>query len=391
MYKEETVFILGAGASWHYGYPTGEELIRLVKEAANRLRDICDHLRREPSFINIPPEYLRKDKNDQTSSALNKFIEECEWIKDTLNQVNPLVIDYFLHHHPSLQNIGKLLISFVLLERERDFIQHNGNINQIKKLENSPDRIEQNRAQHFDVSKCNDDWLRYVLSKLVRDCEKPCDLLKNKISFITFNYDVSLENRIFNDLVNNERIPKKDKHKFYNRDDLVLHVYGSLTQKAFENDQYGKFPIIKQRYGLNNPKLAIDTKVCLDKAWAAAQNIYTIPEQKKENNQTLDIAKDKISKAQTIYILGYGFDENNSDLIGLNQINPTLPERIKAKRKIYFTNYSDSNRINKAAGKLFLNNESTFIGTSLPNFNSLGDDHYEKSIKNVYDALAHDF
>jgi hypothetical protein len=26
----KTVFILGAGASWHYGYPTGEELVKKV-------------------------------------------------------------------------------------------------------------------------------------------------------------------------------------------------------------------------------------------------------------------------------------------------------------------------------------------------------------------------
>jgi hypothetical protein len=27
MFTEPTVLILGAGASWHYGYPTGEEML----------------------------------------------------------------------------------------------------------------------------------------------------------------------------------------------------------------------------------------------------------------------------------------------------------------------------------------------------------------------------
>ncbi len=30
MFTNKTVFILGAGASWHYGYPTGEDLVKKV-------------------------------------------------------------------------------------------------------------------------------------------------------------------------------------------------------------------------------------------------------------------------------------------------------------------------------------------------------------------------
>jgi hypothetical protein len=30
MFKAKTVFILGAGASCHYGFPTGEELVKRV-------------------------------------------------------------------------------------------------------------------------------------------------------------------------------------------------------------------------------------------------------------------------------------------------------------------------------------------------------------------------
>ena len=30
MFNRKTVFVLGAGASWHYGYPTGEGLIEKI-------------------------------------------------------------------------------------------------------------------------------------------------------------------------------------------------------------------------------------------------------------------------------------------------------------------------------------------------------------------------
>lgn len=39
MFTEPTVFILGAGASWHYGYPTGEKLVEHVIAAATRAAD----------------------------------------------------------------------------------------------------------------------------------------------------------------------------------------------------------------------------------------------------------------------------------------------------------------------------------------------------------------
>jgi len=37
MFKNPTVFILGAGASWHYGFPTGEDLVRKVQRSETLL------------------------------------------------------------------------------------------------------------------------------------------------------------------------------------------------------------------------------------------------------------------------------------------------------------------------------------------------------------------
>jgi hypothetical protein len=48
MFKAEnsTVFILGAGASWHYGYPTGEDLVKMVMAKAALAGRFFDHSRR---------------------------------------------------------------------------------------------------------------------------------------------------------------------------------------------------------------------------------------------------------------------------------------------------------------------------------------------------------
>jgi hypothetical protein len=59
MFRKDTVFILGAGASWHYGYPTGEELI---KEVIAKTGIAEDYFRRaEQSGIHWVPTYIERN------------------------------------------------------------------------------------------------------------------------------------------------------------------------------------------------------------------------------------------------------------------------------------------------------------------------------------------
>jgi hypothetical protein len=44
VFKNPTVFILGAGASWHYGYPTGEDLVKMVIQRADAAADYFSDL-----------------------------------------------------------------------------------------------------------------------------------------------------------------------------------------------------------------------------------------------------------------------------------------------------------------------------------------------------------
>jgi hypothetical protein len=43
MFKSPAVFILGAGASWHYGYPTGEYLMKkIIDKGKGRITVFCE-------------------------------------------------------------------------------------------------------------------------------------------------------------------------------------------------------------------------------------------------------------------------------------------------------------------------------------------------------------
>lgn len=70
MFDRETVFILGAGASWHYGYPTGEELVRKIVDRAR----IASHFFRDSMQANPirvdRPAYIKRDRPFTQSAVL---------------------------------------------------------------------------------------------------------------------------------------------------------------------------------------------------------------------------------------------------------------------------------------------------------------------------------
>jgi hypothetical protein len=104
MFSNKTVFILGAGASWHYGYPTGEQLVKEVIRRAGLLEDFCRRSAINP--INVHrPKFLERHLVQPASIenivyAWKASEEECRQIAARLRQVDPLVIDYFLGQNP---------------------------------------------------------------------------------------------------------------------------------------------------------------------------------------------------------------------------------------------------------------------------------------------------
>jgi hypothetical protein len=397
MFDRQTVFILGAGASWHYGYPTGESLIQKVITAA---QTIVNHIRcgdrnddgwgrRRMRYGELLDSMYIKSKNlnsqDDKVRAYDKIEDNCELLIKRLKETNTLVIDYFLDHHEGLQEIGKILIAWVILECEKEYgsrAVHGGNNNK-----NQMDQISGNKRHQ-----CKDDWYRFVIYKLLEGCKSPEDFLKNNINFVTFNYDLSLERTLWEalksiDLFNNKNILES----FLNAPSRFIHVYGKI------NSPPNVIPF-------KNKDMTASTKIAaqLDEAFEASKGIHTIGSFKDENTAELEYAKDLIDKAEDVYILGYGFDQENSKRLGLNDsLNVYKLEKNKKSKKVFFTNYDDLQRINKRASKIFFSKSNHFhpADGNIIDSNSLffktraiyQDIVYEKSIRNVYEAFEKDF
>jgi hypothetical protein len=362
--SNSTVFILGAGASWHYGYPTGETLVeKVIEKAAIALRYFEHSIKCGNSQL---PEYL-------VGKQWEKAAEECQKLKNGLRQVKPLVIDYYLGWNADVQDIGRLLIAWVIMECEQ--LSKNGNLN----------RYLPKSSHTANTQNYYDDWVRFIVHQIAIHCRESSDLLENKVSFVTFNYDVSLEARLRNGLGHIQLFSASDVTKFLSGTRIV-HVYGKIRD---ENAKSNNIPWEMQEQdpnmlGVRTGDYHMAMKNLLDAANAASKGLRVIdPHDKGAYDIEIMMARRAIAEAQRIFILGYGFDEHNSDRLALRD---QLANSVGGTSRVAFTNYGDINQINKRASKLVYRHSGGFQpgGPSVTG-------RYEKSIRNTYDALAMDF
>jgi len=366
MFKKPTVFILGAGASWHYGYPTGEGLVREVLKKCSVARDYF----RDSSNAMLVPQYVKDQigKKGLNGAIIESDVQawdnswrQCEELAERLKAVDPLVIDYFLGQNQELQDIGRLLITWVIRERETQFMREQRNVN---------------RSQA-----AQDNWIRFVSHRLVVGCTTSRQIFENDVCFVTFNYDMSLEDKLLSSLRGISLFASEDITEFFGNN-RFLHVYGKIRDK----EQPDLIPLMNLHMdnGRIDPRFA---QGFFDELYRASKGIRTIDPHDKTDEETLQRAKTAILRAKCVYILGYGFDARNSERLGLNE---ALRPQLDRPKYVLFTNLGDVNRVNKAASKVFL---GIFNGFP-PGYylhEAVGLSRYEKSARNCYDALALDF
>jgi hypothetical protein len=364
MIENSTVFVLGAGASWHYGYPTGEELVSLISSSADRFSRYCARRVNSGQVVQFVPKYVadRIVSSKGASGAIHGWTEvnkECQRLIRRLHTVKPLLIDHFLAWNESLRPIGKLMIAAAILECEA--------------------------AKEF-----RKEWYRYIVHKLVYGCSKSTDLFTNDVHFITFNYDASLEYNLFQALTSVDILEPGDVKRFLT-ENRIVHPYGCVhrgipTEKDFVNVSVARsLGLTSFASPLNFAADFEPQTAFLDHCLSAAGNLRAIdPQDKDEDDTSLQQARQWISDASVIYILGYGFDANNNRRIGLD---PTIKDA--SAKVVMFTNFGDASTINKKASKLFLGDLRHFS-----NVTPLGQPtsrYFEKSVRDVYDALEKDF
>ena len=108
----------------------------------------------------------------------------------------------------------------------------------------------------------------------------------------------------------------------------------------------------------------------------------------KEDSQTLQQARDAIAEANVIYILGFAFDHNNCERLGLPD---ALNRYANPPKVINYTNYDDLPVVNRAASKLFYDTEHPSDDDVRLHRDPRKGFVFEKSTGNCYRALQKDF
>ena len=263
---KKTVFILGAGASYPYGFPLGAQLRQdIMKVPASYLHDV--------KFLGKPRPL---DVEPSTREFFQAFIES-----------KAQSIDAFLANRMEYAEIGRVAIAKVLLGYE---VVH----------------------RLFDDSN-EDDWYAAVFNAIRCPAEQ---LVNNQVSFVTFNYDRSLELALWSFLRHTYKLSEDEAWSAMEQFPIV-HVYGCLGSLNPKSPLFVPYGL----GGLNESGIqsADDQQRQRLVAKAAAQ-IRVIPEHRSDlHSEGFDRAKKIITEAERLVCLGFAFDDLN-----VSRLSPNL-------------------------------------------------------------------
>lgn len=282
MIEIPTVFILGAGASKPYGYPTGQELRSKI------CRNIVESL--ENLIMKIDDAEIRRYRANLIT--ITKEFAPTFYKSDTKS------IDIFLARNRKYYDVGTFAIALNILVAE----QHSHFREEVPVKENWYTHL--NRRMRSEMPK-EDDYEFFG---------------KNKVSFITFNYDRSLEFYLYDSLINAfTSIPLTNIQVRTLMPFEIIHVFGKIADLPWESKSG-----LEYASGYDFHKI--------DKAKDNIKIIFETPEV-----NFLKKIKREIANAKRVFFLGFGFAKENLKILG-------IPEVLNNEQEIYGTALGFTNK-----------------------------------------------
>lgn len=241
MIKTNIVFILGAGSNEPFGFPSGTGLLKIILENIDN-SDWAYLL----EYFGISKRQVRE-------------------FKTALLRSNVPSVDTFLEHRPEFLKIGKLAISLALIPFEDE-----------EKL--------------FDIKMRGNNWYEYIFTKMDTNFD---NWENNKVSFITFNYDRSLEHYFFESL--KAKYGKSDEECAVKLNKIpIIHVHGQLGVLPWQEGESREYFHKPDEFMLKK----------------TTEQIYIVSEV-EDTNSEFKKAYDCMKDAKRIYFLGFGYNDTN--------------------------------------------------------------------------------
>lgn len=302
MINTDTVFVLGAGASCPYCYPSGEKLrIGICNNFSNDLRQL-----------------LQKEA-EWTKRVLHDLIVEAERFTKIFYESGTRSIDLFLSRNLKYANLGRMAIILRILFSERDSLFN----------ENVKDKSQ--------------DWYSYFFNMITDNIfnSNHIDIFRsNAVRILTFNYDRSLEYFLFKSLTNSFSEITKEIIANVLQSLNIIHIYGIIQKLPWQMNF--------QREHLFDYKGRLDYNLLNN----FTKNILLIQDREKINNDDIIY---EISHTNRIFFLGFGYAEENMSILG-------IPEFVKNDHLIFGTAQGCSEKeINDIKNKYFSKVDPTNI------------------------------
>ncbi len=251
MLELSTVFVLGAGASVPYHFPTG---FRLTEQVVAGLEQGHDGFNALQHMGGIHPEAILAFREALLQSGKNS-------------------VDAFLEHRTDLMEIGKLATAHRLISCERT-----------------------SRLFTFD-----DSWLRELYNRLNSSFET---FGNNRISFVTFNYDRSVEHFLFTALANTYGRSHHEVKAVLNNIPIV-HLHGRLGALPWQD----------------GPSRPYEPSFDQQTLRTAADSIKIIHEDISDGRDAdFAKAKDLLITADQVIFMGFGYNAMNVERLGIREL-----------------------------------------------------------------------
>jgi hypothetical protein len=267
MITKSTVFILGAGASFPYKYPLGEQLVREINEGLLKGNDL---------FLSC--------------LALEFSKREIEEFNNALRFSGDSSIDAFLERNEEYLELGKVAIALSLFRRE-------------------------STNELFSVG--DNKWY----GDLVKELKSPLKIdFKNNVSFLTFNYDRSFDQYLFESIKNSYGISSKECKSLI-EDIPIIHLHGQVGKLAWQG-KGEKGRLYDKNFSalslINDHSAPINKYSSYDRDNAVqyirheiSGQIKIIHENELDSDSAFKDAQKLLKEAERVYFLGFGYNDEN--------------------------------------------------------------------------------
>ena len=256
MINNEVVLVLGAGGSHPYRFPLGSEIVRSI------LKDgISSSWAQMIHQAGIDASVFPAFQNDLRESLRTS-------------------IDAFLEVRQEYEELGKAIIALWIANYENQSDLYN--------LEN------------------NENWYQYLFELIIRGSDVG-EFKKKRLSFVTFNYDRSLEFALFNAI--KQSLPRKKDEEAYDvfQQVDIIHLHGKIGE-----------PLLSSSFGEVNGR-AYKQISSPRELMVAKDGIRIIYEDISKDPQ-FERAHKLMSEAQSIAFLGFSYHPTNVSRLGMKEI-----------------------------------------------------------------------